>query len=100
LGNEASCAASLLARCSIFKKVSFDKGWVITNWGFDSSEDTAPSRQDCYYTVSINDGVSSRYEIAEGGVMVSAPPGLPIDQYQAFANCVWSGNPSKRGRAY
>lgn len=85
---------------TVFKTVEFDKGSIVTGWRYASSEDVTPAYQFCYYSVSSSEHTSVRYDFATDGVMLPDALGLPINIEQAFANCVWSGNPAQRGRTY
>jgi len=77
---------------TIFKTVQFDNGDVVTGWVFSSNEDTAPSRQYCYYSRKVDDQSLVRFNIAMDGAMVPASKDMPVDSEKAYTNCVWFNN--------
>lgn len=91
--------ASVVTDYSVFKTVRFEQGWVMTGWDYNSSDDSAPYSQVCYYTVNTSENTGNRYNIAKNGVLNSYVLGLPVDIGQAFNNCVWhSSTTAKPGR--
>jgi hypothetical protein len=76
---------------TVFKRVPFDNGSVVTGWVFLTSIQKAPSTQYCYYTESgdISD-VDIILDIAENQNM-ETPKTKPksFDMTAAFARCVW-----------
>jgi hypothetical protein len=81
----------LLTNFTVFKRVPFEKGAVMTGWIFLTSAQTAPTRQYCYYTASLDTpGFGVRVDVGTDGELLtpqSAPPGL--DMNAAFVKCVW-----------
>jgi hypothetical protein len=58
-----STNARVVTNYSVFKRVAYSKGAVVTGWSFSSNEDAAPSYEYCYYTETVNDGVGVRAAI-------------------------------------
>jgi hypothetical protein len=74
-----------------FKTIDYADGQVVTGWNWNSSNDTAPSNQYCYYNQG-QDGASIRIELGRDGREVPvtrAPRGFRAQD--AAANCIWFG---------
>ena len=81
----------VITNFTVFKRVSFGNGNVMTGWKFLTSVQTYPTEQYCYYTES------SEFSGAEAVVYIGkdqkpetiekAPQG--IDIVAAFDRCVW-----------
>ena len=81
----------LITNFTVFKKVPFEKGAVMTGWIFLTSAQTAPTHQYCYYTASLDTpGFGVRVDLGTDGELVTpqSRPGA-LDINAAFAKCVW-----------
>ena len=79
---------------TVFKKVPFDKGVVVTGWNFDTSTQKSPTEQYCYYTESTHAaGVNMRLNLGTNEV-IEMPNTVPenFDIQAAFNRCVWFRN--------
>jgi hypothetical protein len=74
---------------TVFKRVPFDKGFIVTGWMFLTSVQKAPSTQVCYYTRNV-DEFSVDLDIAKDQKLDS-PKRVPegFDVLAAFNKCVW-----------
>jgi hypothetical protein len=82
---------------TVFKNVAYSKGTVMTGWNFSSNEEAAPSREYCYYTETINDGVGVRIDLATNGQFIQKGQSpAAFDRRSAAASCVWFGGGSTR----
>jgi len=76
---------------TVFKRVPFGNGVIMTGWVFLTSIQKAPSSQYCYYTenTDISD-VDIVLDIAENQKM-ETPKTVPkgFDMVAAFSRCVW-----------
>jgi hypothetical protein len=75
---------------TIFKSVIFSSGKVVTGWKFDLSE-SKPHFQYCYYSQSIDSGVSSSQTIGVNGTPLRPPPSakLSFGFDAATTYCAW-----------
>jgi hypothetical protein len=86
----AGASASPIFNFTVFKRVSFEKGAVLTGWKFLTSVQKTPTSQYCYYTENAETpdiGVS--IDIAKDGKLDSTAPPKNFDMAAAFARCVW-----------
>jgi hypothetical protein len=84
--------AGVVTNFTVFKFVRFGRGEVETGWQFNSSNDTQPSRQYCYYREPASTATLMT-SIGENGVMTlpeTAPAG--VDLRAAFASCIWTAS--------
>jgi hypothetical protein len=87
-----STNARVVTNYSVFKRVAYSKGAVVTGWSFSSNEDAAPSYEYCYYTETVNDGVGVRVDLAQNGQFnEKGRSPAAFDRKSAAANCVWFG---------
>jgi hypothetical protein len=75
---------------TVFKKVPFDKGVVLTGWKFLTSAQKSPSDQYCYYTENADTpGVGVFIDIATNQRLEPTAPPKNFDMAEAFSRCVW-----------
>jgi hypothetical protein len=76
---------------TLFRSVNFGQGEVVTGWAFDLSDTTRPKIQYCYYSQSLEKGLSAKYTIAINGT--PQPPSklskVTFDYNVAVSNCIW-----------
>jgi hypothetical protein len=80
-----------IANFTVFKRVLFEKGAVMTGWNFVTSTQQSPTEEYCYYTVeSGTPGVGVRVDLGTNQ-RLDAPKTLPkdFDAVAAFKRCVW-----------
>jgi hypothetical protein len=82
---------SVFTNYTIFRDVSYEKGHVVTGWHYDLSDTRRPKSQTCYYTESIERGLSAKYVLA---VDDSPRRPSPLTKVSfnfdgALANCMW-----------
>jgi hypothetical protein len=79
----------LISNFTVFKKVPYDNGHIVTGWIFLTSVQKAPSNQYCYYTRSI-DSFNVDLDIATDQKLAT-PKKVPegFDVLAAFNRCVW-----------
>jgi hypothetical protein len=91
LATRSSSEVPTITNFTVFKRVSFDKGMVMTGWTFLTSAQKAPTEEYCYYTedadtpgmnVVLDLGTDQKQEL---------PKTLPknLDITAAFNRCVW-----------
>jgi hypothetical protein len=81
----------LVTNFTVFKRVPFSKGAIMTGWIFLTSAQTSPTHQYCYYTANLETpGFDISVDIGEDGDL-TAPKKLPtgFDLGGAFSRCVW-----------
>jgi hypothetical protein len=81
----------MITNFTVFKRVPFENGYVMTGWVFLTSAQKAPTSQYCYYTKSPDDsGLDVVLDIAEDQ-KVETPKGIrkEFDMLAAFNRCVW-----------
>ena len=81
----------LVTNFTVFKRVPFAKGAIMTGWIFLTSAQTSPTNQYCYYTANLETpGFDISMDIGEDGELI-APKKLPtgFDLTAAFSRCVW-----------
>jgi hypothetical protein len=76
---------------TIFRDVSYEKGHVVTGWHYDLADPTRPKAQMCYYTQSIENGLSAKYTLAinDSPRRPSSLTKLAFNYDGALANCIW-----------
>ena len=79
----------MITNFTVFKKVPFENGSVMTGWVFLTSAQKAPTSQYCYYTESA-DNSGLVLDIAEDQ-RIEKPKIMPkgFDMLAAFNRCVW-----------
>lgn len=81
----------VITNFTVFKRVAFEKGGVLTGWKFLTSVQKYPTEQYCYYTESSElsgaDAVVYIGQDQKPETSVKAPQG--IDIMAAFDRCVW-----------
>jgi hypothetical protein len=81
----------VITNFTVFKRVPFEKGSVLTGWMFLTSVQKYPTEQYCYYTVSSElsgaDAVVYIGRDQKPETSVKAPQ--DIDMIAAFDRCVW-----------
>jgi hypothetical protein len=88
--------ANVVTNYTVFKYVTYGKAQVVTGWVFNSNEDLSPRSEYCYYSETIQDGVSARIELARDGRALKGGSPPNVDRTSAAANCVWFGGGSTR----
>jgi hypothetical protein len=80
----------VITQYTIFKKVSFDKGQVVTGWNFDNSNQINPANQYCYYIEKAIDTVEVITDLGTDGKMLdNLKPRPGVDLFSAFNSCTW-----------
>jgi hypothetical protein len=82
---------STISNFTVFKRVAFQNGVIMTGWNFLTSNQPSPSDQYCYYSESgDNSNYSVSIDIAHDQ-QLSAPKASPngFDILAAFNRCVW-----------
>jgi hypothetical protein len=83
--------AAIMTDFTVFKRVPFEKGNVMTGWMFLTSAQREPTEQYCYYTedaqapgvsVTLTLGTNQQFETAKN-------PPKDFDVAAAFSRCVW-----------
>lgn len=75
---------------TVFKRISFGKGTVMTGWKFLTSAQKSPTSQYCYYTEDADTpGVSGVIDIATDQKLDRTTPPKGFDMTAAFNDCVW-----------
>lgn len=75
---------------TVFKRISFEKGTVMTGWSFLTSAQKSPNSQYCYYTEDADTpGVSGVIDIATNQKLDRTTPPKGFDMAAAFNRCVW-----------
>jgi hypothetical protein len=83
--------APLVTNFTVFKRVPFDKGAIMTGWVFLTSAQASPTHQYCYYTANLETpGFDITIDIGDNGEL-TPPKKLPsgFDISAAFNRCVW-----------
>jgi hypothetical protein len=87
----------LITNFTVFKRVPFGKGAVMTGWNFVTNRQRSPTSQYCYYTQTSNQdinsdmpGLSVQLDLGEDQKL-DAANNLPtgFDLKGAFERCVW-----------
>jgi hypothetical protein len=81
----------MITNFTVFKRVPFNNGTVMTGWNFLTSSQKSPSDQYCYYTENADsNGLNVVLDIAEDQKMTT-PKAIPqgFDMLAAFNRCVW-----------
>jgi hypothetical protein len=76
---------------TVFKRVPFDKGAVMTGWVFLTSAQKLPTEEYCYYTENTDTpGVNVVLDLGENR-QPELPKSTPknFDVTAAFENCIW-----------
>jgi hypothetical protein len=76
---------------TVFKRVPFQNGVIMTGWNFLTSNQKTPSNQYCYYSENADtSGLNVVLDIADDERM-DAPKTVPqgFDMLAAFNRCVW-----------
>jgi hypothetical protein len=75
---------------TVFKRIPFGKGTVMTGWKFLTSTQKSPTSQYCYYTEDADTpGVSGVIDIATDHKLDRTTPPQGFDMMAAFNDCVW-----------
>jgi hypothetical protein len=76
---------------TIFTDVKFGSGEVVTGWNYDLSDTLRPKQQYCYYSESLDKGLTARYTLALNGTPQRPSPlaKLSFSFDGAVANCIW-----------
>jgi hypothetical protein len=75
---------------TVFKRIPFEKGTVMTGWRFLTSAQKSPTSQYCYYTEDADTpGVSGVIDIATDQKLDQTTPPKDFDMMAAFNDCVW-----------
>jgi len=83
---------SAVTNYTVFKSVRFGQGSVVTGWSFNSSEQTKPSTQYCYYVQGVGEVDSNaqvKVDVAVNGVMLPNLKPRNFDPAAAAAACTW-----------
>jgi len=81
----------MITNFTVFKKVPFDKGDVMTGWVFLTSTQKSPTEQYCYYTENAEaPGVDVALDLGRNQ-QPERPKTVPkdFDIAAAFSRCVW-----------
>jgi hypothetical protein len=86
----------VISNFTVFKRVAFQNGAILTGWNFLTSNQKSPSNQYCYYSESAeNSNLNVVLDIAEDQNLLT-PKTVPqgFDMLAAFNRCVWfNGDP-------
>jgi hypothetical protein len=88
---QPSAGTPTITNFSVFKRVPFEKGAVVTGWNFLTSSQKSPTEEYCYYTVNTDTpGVGISLDIGTNG-KPNTPKTVPVnfDIAAAFERCVW-----------
>jgi hypothetical protein len=79
-----------ISNFTVFKRVPFEQGMIMTGWVFLTSAQKAPSAQFCYYTQNADTFGNVDLDIAKDQKM-EMPRTIPegFDILAAFNRCVW-----------
>jgi len=81
----------MITNFTVFKRVPFENGHVMTGWVFLTSAQKAPTSQYCYYTENAEaSGLDVVLDIAQDQ-KIEKPKTMPkgFDMLAAFNRCVW-----------
>jgi hypothetical protein len=81
----------MISNFTVFKRVPFQNGAILTGWNFLTSNQKSPTDQYCYYSESAeNSNFNVVLDIAEDQKLL-APKTVPqgFDMLAAFNRCVW-----------
>ncbi len=83
--------ARAVTNYTIFKSVPLGQGSVVTGWSFSSSEQTAPTRQYCYYVqdAGADGGSQVKVDVAIDGQMLPNLRPRGFEPAAAAASCTW-----------
>jgi hypothetical protein len=84
----------MITNFTVFKRVPFESGHVMTGWVFLTSAQKAPTSQYCYYTKNAEaSGLDVVLDIGEDQ-KIETPKTIPkeFDMVAAFNRCVWFKN--------
>jgi hypothetical protein len=76
---------------TVFKRVPFEKGTVMTGWNFVTSTQKSPTEEYCYYTIDgATPGTGVVLELGTNQKL-EVPKTVPknFDITRAFEKCVW-----------
>ena len=86
----------MITNFTVFKRVPFQTGAIMTGWNFLTSNQKSPSSQYCYHSESVeNSNLNVALDIAEDQKLLT-PKSVPqgFDMLAAFNRCVWfNGDP-------
>lgn len=76
---------------TIFTDVKFGTGEVVTGWNYDLSDTLRPKTQYCYYSESLDKGLTARYTLALNDTPQRPSPlaKVSFNFDGAVANCIW-----------
>ena len=75
---------------TVFKSAPFADGAVLTGWAFESSSQTSPTRQFCYFTRSGSSAETDEdVTLGQDGVALPPTANASFDETAAFQKCVW-----------
>jgi hypothetical protein len=76
---------------TIFRDVSFEKGYVVTGWNYELSDTTRPKSQICYYQQNLQRGLTAKVTLAVNNSpqRPSALTKVSFNFEGAVANCIW-----------
>jgi hypothetical protein len=85
----SSAPPRVISNFTVFKRVPYENGQIVTGWTFLTSVQKAPSNQYCYYTRSIDEFIVD-LNIAEDQKL-ETPKKVPegFDMLAAYNRCVW-----------
>lgn len=80
----------MIANFTVFKRVPFDGGHVMTGWVFLTSVQKSPSEQYCYYTGNTETpGLDVVLHLGTDGKFDMTQTSAKFDAAAAFNRCVW-----------
>jgi hypothetical protein len=85
-------APRTIVNFTVFKRVPFQDGVVMTGWKFLTSTQRSPSDQYCYFTANsepTGTGVNLDIDLGQDGQRVKTATSVKFDVDAAFARCVW-----------
>jgi hypothetical protein len=85
----SSTTPRIISNFTVFKKVPYESGYIVTGWIFLTSVQKSPSNQYCYYTRNI-DEFNVDLDIAKDQ-KIETPKKVPegFDVLAAYNRCVW-----------
>jgi len=91
LDTKSKSDESVFTNYTIFRDVSYEKGHVVTAWHYDLSDTRRPKSQTCYYTESIERGLSAKYVLAidDSPRRPSPLTRVSFNFEGALASCTW-----------
>ena len=80
----------IITQFTIFKKVAYHDGEVVTGWNFDNSNQITPTYQYCYYHEKAVDTVAVITDLGRNGqILDNLKPRPGVDLISAFHSCMW-----------